>query len=165
MKLITTTLLILAFLTSVFTPATAQKTNKKDEQFKEMTTLIENGRYEFSVQSVQPTGANTIHSSSYYTLVANDSIFKADLPYFGRVYMTTYGSEGGIKFEGQAENLKITLNEKKRMIEIQFHIRGKNEKFEVFLSIGSSGFASLRINSQNRQPIAYSGTLGPLEEE
>ena len=165
MKKITSTLLILAFLAAGYTPASAQKANKKDEQFKEMTTLIESGRYEFSVQSVQPSGAKTIHTTSSYTLVSEDSIFKAYLPYFGRVYQTNYGGNGGIEFEGQPENLKITLNEKKRMVKVQFQIRGNGEKYELFLSAGSTGYGTLSINSQNRQPISYSGTIGPLKEE
>lgn len=165
MKRIATSLLTLAIIVSGFTPVAAQKANKKDEQYKEIKALIESGSYEFTVQSVQPTGGKTIHSTSNYTMEANDSIFKAYLPYFGRAYQPSYGGNGGIEFEGSPENLEISLNEKKRMVNVQFKIQGDGDKYELFLSAGSSGYASLSINSQKRQPISYNGTIGPLKEK
>ncbi len=155
----------MAILVSGFIPAGAQKNKKKDEQFKEMTALIESGLYLFTVQSVQPSGARTIYSKSAYTLEARDSIFKAYLPYFGRAYSPSYGGDGGIEFEAPPENLQISLNEKKRMVNVQFEIKGEIDQYELFLSVGYAGFASLSINSQNRQPISYSGQLGPLMVE
>lgn len=157
--------MIMAMLVSSFSPATAQKSNKKDEQFKEMTALIEGGRYVFDVRSVQPTGARTIQTSSSYMLEARDSIFRAYLPYFGRAYQASYGGDGGIKFETEAEDLEISLNEKKRMINIKFVIRTDNDTYDIFLAVGSSGYGNLSINSNKRQPISYSGSVSPLKEE
>ncbi|MFO7670951.1 MAG: DUF4251 domain-containing protein [Bacteroidales bacterium] len=162
---LTTPLLIMALTVWAFTPAAAQNAGTKDEQFREMTALIESGRYLFTVQSVQPTGARTVHTTPGYTLEASDSIFKAYLPYYGRSYQSGFGGDGGIEFEASPENLTITVNEKKQMIQVQFEISGKNDKYDLYLSAGSSGYGSLSINSQNRQPISYSGTIGPLREE
>lgn len=159
------TLLILAIACAAFTPLQAQKANKKDEQFKEMKALIESGRYEFRVQSVQPTGARTVNPSSIYTMVAKDSTFKAHLPYFGRVFQPTIGGSGGIVFDGTPENLEISLNEKKRMVNVKFRIQGDQEKYDLYLSVGSSGYGSLNASSQNRQAITYSGIISPLKEE
>ncbi len=158
-------LLIIIFVLSGLSPATAQKANNKDEQFKEMAALIESGRYLFTVQSVQPSGSSTVNVSTGYTLEAKDSIFKAQLPYFGRAYSASYGGDGGIVFEASPEHLKITLNEKKRMVNVKFEIRGQNDKYDLYLSVGSSGYGSLSINSQNRQPVSYSGIVSPVEEE
>ncbi len=162
---LTTALLIMALALPAFTPAAAQNAGTKDEQFREMTALIESGRYLFTVQSVQPAGAGTVHTSSGYTLEAHDSIFKAYLPYYGRSYQSGFGGDGGIEFEASPENLTITVQEKKQMIQVQFEISGKNDSYDLYLSAGSSGYGSLSINSQNRQPISYSGTIGPLREE
>lgn len=165
MKKSTAALLILTIILSGFTPLYAQKANKKDEGFKEMKALIESGLYEFKVQSTQPTGARTINTTSNYTLEARDSIYKAYLPYFGRVYQAQYGGSGGIEFEAVPENLEISLNEKRRMVNVKFQIKGENEKYDLYLSVGSSGYASLSINSQSRQSISYNGTINPLKEE
>lgn len=157
--------LMMAILLAGYAPATAQKENKKDEQFKEMTALVEGGRYIFTVRSVQPTGGRSISTTSAYTLEARDSTFKAYLPYFGRSYQSSYGGDGGIEFDARAENLKLSLNEKKRMVSVQFDVRGERDRYSLFLSVGSSGYASLSINSQNRQPISYQGLVSPLKEE
>ncbi len=158
-------ILILAILVSGYLPVSAQKKNKKDEQFKEMISLIESGRYLFTVQSVQPTGSRTIHTTSLYTLEANDSTYKAYLPYFGRAYQASYGGDGGIEFDASPENFELTLKEKKRMIKIEFEVQAETDKYSCFLSVGSSGYGTLSINSQNRQSISYSGIVSPLKEE
>lgn len=155
----------MAILVTGFSPAGAQKSKEKDEQFKEMTALIESGFYLFNVQSVQPSGARTIHTKTSYILEARDTIFRAYLPYFGRVYSPSYGGDGGIEFEAPPENLQISLNEKKRMVNVEFEIKGESDKYELFLSVGSSGYGNLSIICQNRQPISYSGLLVPLTEE
>jgi len=165
MEKLKASLLIIIFVLSGLSQARAQKTDKKDEQFKEMAALIESGRYMFTVHSVQPSGSGTINVSAGYTLEAKDSIFIAQLPYFGRAYSASYGGDGGIVFEASPEHLNITLNEKKRMVNVKFEIRGKNDKYDLYLSTGSSGYASLSINSQNRQPVTYSGIVSPLRED
>lgn len=160
------TLLVMAIFCTVFSPLLAQKTKKKDEQFKEIKALIESGRYEFRVQTVLPMGARTVNPSSTYTMEANDSTFTAYLPYFGRVYQPTFGGSGGINFNGAPENFELSLNEKKRMVHVKFRIQGEEqEKYDVSLSVGSSGFASMTINSQKRQTISYNGIVNPLEEK
>ena len=155
-------LLVMAIILSAYSPLSAQKKNKKDEQFREMTSLIESGLYLFSVQSVQPMGARSINTTSAYTLEVRDSTVKAYLPYFGRSYQASYGGDGGIEFDTKPLNLKVSLNEKKRTVRVEFDAQGKNDRYGLFLSVGSSGYASLSINSRNRQPISYSGIIGPL---
>jgi len=165
MKNIARPLLIIVILISGFSSATAQKKEKKKEQFQEMKALIESSHYEFRVTSIQPSGAKTIHPTSEYTLVAKDTIFTARLPYFGRAYQASYGGDGGIKFEEKPQDLKITLNEKKLMINIQFKIKTQKENYDLSMSVGSSGFTTLNINSQKRQTISYRGNVYPLKKE
>ena len=161
-------ILILAMLLYGMSPIRAQKKDKnveKDEQFKEMIDLIESGRYLFTVQSVNPSGSRPIHTTTDYTLEANDSTYKAYLPYFGRAYQASYSGDGGIEFDASPENFELTLKERKRMVNIEFDIRAKNDNYSCFLSVGSSGYGTLSINSNNRQSISYSGIVGPLKEK
>jgi len=159
-------LLLMAIICSGFSPLSAQKSDKKDEQLKEIKMLVESGQYEFTVQTVLPTGARTINPTSIYTVKAEDSTFTAHLPYFGRVYQPTFGGSGGIIFDGTPESIEISINEKKRRVNVKFRMRGEqDEKYDLFLSVGSSGYASLNVTSPNRQPISYNGTISPLKEE
>jgi len=162
MKRIIFPVIILAILASGFAPLHAQKKEKKEEEFKKLTALIESGQYEFSVQSVNPTGGRTIHPSTVYTMTANQGEFKAYLPYFGRAYQASYGGNGGIEFDGEPENLEITRNERKRSITVSFTIRGENDRYTVSLQAGSKGYGTLNISCQKRQPISYYGSISPL---
>ena len=156
-------MVILAILASGAVPARAQEISKKEEEYKKMTTLIESGRYIFRVQSISPTGARTIHTTSAYTMTSGEGGFKASLPYFGRSYQANYGGDGGIEFDGEPENLEITRIDKKRTIRVSFMISGSNDKYSVNLSAGSNGYGTLSITCNNRQPISYYGTINPLD--
>ena len=157
------TVILLALLVSGFAPAHAQKSDKKEEEFKKMTALIESDQYEFRVQSVNPTGGRTIHPSSIYTLTANEGVFKANLPYFGRAYQASYGGDGGIEFDGEPEEVQITMNEKKRYVTVSFKISGGNDRYTVSLQAGYKGYGTLNITCRNRQPISYYGTISALK--
>ncbi|MEN8157232.1 MAG: DUF4251 domain-containing protein [Bacteroidota bacterium] len=165
MKKSTVTLLMMTLLAFGMTSLQAQKSSKKDEEYRKVIALIEDGSYEFVVQSVNPTGGRTIHPGSNYTMTAVEGRFNTLLPYFGRAYQASYGGNGGIEFDGEPENLEITRNEKRRTITVKFEIRGDNERYSVILSAGYKGYASLNIISTRRQAISYNGTIGPLEEQ
>lgn len=159
------TLLILAILAASFNALDAQKSKQKEEEYKKMIALIEEGSYVFTVQSIQPSGSRTVHTTTEYTLEVNDSTFKAYLPYFGRTYQPSYGGNGGIEFDAAPENLEISLKEKKRMVYVQCDVKGKEDKYGLYLSVGSSGHATLNITSQKRQSISYSGYVAAPEKE
>lgn len=155
----------MAILAIFFTGLEAQKNSKKDEAYKEMINLVESGSYLFTVHSVQASGGGTVQTNSDYSMEVNDSTFKAYLPYFGRTYQPSYGGDGGIEFDAAPENLELSLKEKKHMIFVSCEVKGKQDKYSLYLSIGSSGYATLNINSQKRQSISYSGKIGPLNKE
>jgi hypothetical protein len=75
-----------------------------------------------------------------------------------------YGStEGGIVFDGQAEDLEISTNDKKRSLRFFFRIEGKSDTYEVSLSAGCKEYGTLSISCQRRQPISCYETISPLE--
>lgn len=145
-------------------PVQAQKKEKKEEAYRQMTALLESGSYEFRVQSVNPAGGRSINPSSIYTMTVTEGVFKAYLPYFGRAYQASYGGDGGIEFEGNPEKLEITRNEKKRSIFVKFEIDGKNDRYKVTLSAGAGEYGTLSINCQKRQPISYYGPITPMQK-
>ena len=156
-------ILVLAMLASGLAPVQAQKNNKKDEAFKQVTELIESGSYEFRVQSVNPTGGKTINPSSIYTMMVKDGVYRAHLPYFGRAYQASYGGDGGVVFDGEPENLEISTNEKKRSVTVKFQISGNNDKYSATMTVSHGGYGNLMITSPKRQAISYYGPVNPLE--
>jgi hypothetical protein len=156
-------LLVLVLFTSVSENLKAQKSEKKDEAFRQMIALIESGNYTFRIQSVNPTGGRTINPSSIYTMTATEGAFKAHLPYFGRAYQASFAGEGGVVFDGEPENLEITTNKKKRSVTVRFQINGENDRYGAILSVSHSGYGNLTITSPRRQAISYYGPVSPLE--
>ncbi len=140
------------------------KNEKRIEEFAKTSALIESGNYVYQVQSVNPTGGSTIQTTSMYTMKATDGTFEADLPFFGRAYQADYGGNGGIKFNGEPENLEIRKDARKYTISVSFSIKQPDDQFQVNLSIGSNGYGTLNITSQKRQPISYYGFISEVTE-
>ena len=153
-----------ALILVVMLPASAQgRAQKKEQAYRDMLSLIEEGQYTFTVQSVNPTGVKTIHPSSIYTFEARDSAYSTSLPYFGRAYQASYGGDGGIEFDGVPEELKFTTNDRKRQATIAFTIKSDKDQFQIRLTVGSSGYGTLYITPVKRQHISYYGQVGPSD--
>ena len=144
-------------------PAGAQAKEKKEEAFRETISLVEAGSYRFTVRTVNPTGTRTIHPTSVYTLEAKDTVFTASLPYFGRAYQASYGGDGPVEFNGPAENLEITTNERKRQVSVSFRIQGKSDRYDIRLVVGYQGFGNLYVTPVKRQAISYYGIVEAME--
>jgi hypothetical protein len=157
--------LIVCVLLPFWPEMQAQKREQKDADFQAMVELIESGTFEFRVQSVNPTGRQTMRPTTVYTMVAKDGRFIARLPYFGRVFQPSYGGDGGIEFDGEPEELAISKNEKKRTLTLTCVMRGDNERFNLTLAAGSNGYGNLSITTTKRQAISYYGSISQLEEK
>ena len=161
---------IIAFFTAtlILSGCSATSSATKKEQaaanFEKTANLIESGNYQFTIRSASPSGGKTIQITSLYTLKAMEGNYKAYLPYFGRVYSGGYGESGGVEFNGEPENLKITRNDSKNTISVTFTIKSDSEQYEVILKVSSSGYGNLMISSQKRQAISYYGLTDGLKD-
>ena len=138
----------------------ASKNEKKDAQFEQISALIEGGEFTYTVQSANPMGGKTIQITSSYTLEAKDGIYKAYLPYFGRTHSASYGGNGGVEFEGEPTDLKVSKNGDKRTVTISFNMKNKDESYGCSLVTGGGGNGTLTITSSKRSTISYYGVVG-----
>ncbi|MCK4879180.1 MAG: DUF4251 domain-containing protein [Bacteroidales bacterium] len=161
---------IIAFITAtlILSGCSATSSTAKKEQaaanFEKTANLIESGNYKFTIRSASPAGGKTIQITSLYTLKAMEGNYKAYLPYFGRAYSGGYGESGGVEFNGEPENLKITRNDNKNKISVAFTIKSDTEQYKVNLQVGASGYGNLVISSQKRQTISYYGLTDGLKD-
>lgn len=128
------------------TPTTANLINAQD--------------YKFDAQTAIPMGGPTKHltGSSYDLTVSKDSVV-AYLPYFGRAYSAPIDpTKGGIQFTSTKFQYTVTPT-KKGGWEIAIKPTDVQDVSQLFLSVSSDGYASLRITSINRQSISYSGEI------
>ncbi|MNQ90291.1 hypothetical protein D3C85_1056260 [compost metagenome] len=68
-----------------------------------------------------------------------------------------YGGDGGIKFEGVPEDIKI--EKKKKSYTVKASVKGKDDVYTLYFNIFFDGGASLSISSNNRASISYDGEI------
>ncbi len=141
----------------------AQNSKKQDKAAK-IKAMVEAQNYVFEANYVSPM-RGTAKSLTYgYDLVVSKDTVKAYLPYFGRVTIAPADpSDGGVKFTSTHFDYKSTLN-KKGSYEIvitpkENNMQGSKDVRYLRLTIGSSGYATLQVTSNNRDPISYNGTI------
>jgi len=158
---------ILIFLVlAIFTVTYAQSQETRREQRKirekekaeEIARLIAERDLRFIAQFAYPMGGSSIFLTSEYTLDIEENKVSAYLPFFGRAYYVEYGSrEGGIKFSEEASS--IEWKKDKRDYVAIMEVKTQKDSYRLRLTITSSGFATLDVNSNNRQSIRFSGIV------
>ncbi|WET01908.1 DUF4251 domain-containing protein [Flavobacterium sp. YJ01] len=153
-------------------PTFAQQKTKKElkaeqaqEKQKEIEELIDAKTFVFEAQKVTPQGGRLIILNDYsYFLKFNIDSTSCDLPFFGRAFNVAYNGDGGMKFEGKPENIKV--GKKSKNINFQATVKGDNDTYDLMFRIFYNGSATLSINSNNRAPISYDGIIrAPKDKE
>jgi hypothetical protein len=120
--------------------------------------IIEAKQFVFKAQTAIPSNGSTVQLTSPYDLrLLNDSVV-AYLPYYGRAYNVSYGSEGGIKFTSTQFQYKIK-SRKKGGWDVTITPKDAADVRQLFLTIFSNGSASLQVLSNDRQPINFQGSV------
>lgn len=126
---------------------------------KQLDSLIVNKTFEFAPNTALPTGYRGVNLSyGYFLRISNDSI-EAYLPYFGRSHTATMAtSDAGIKFI--STNFDYTVEEKKvGLYEIVIKTKDTPRNSIFYLSAGSNGYGSLRVQENDRQSISFNGNI------
>lgn len=94
-----------------------------------------------------------------YTLNVRSEKVIGDLPFFGRSYQATPGTtDGGLKFEF-AEFDYLVKPRKKGGWDVTIEPTEQNDIRSIFLTIQESGNASLRITSNSKETMSYTGII------
>ncbi|MDB5143333.1 MAG: hypothetical protein JWQ66_2046 [Mucilaginibacter sp.] len=161
MKTLRNNVILLLILVSGIGAANAQtKKDKKPTKEAYVKTRMDAKRYTFLANYVLPQrGGGRQLTSEYDLRVTPDSVISY-LPYFGRAYFDVPygGGDGGIKFT----STKFTYEAKeKKKGGWEISIRPSDVKNidRLLLNISADGYASLSVNSTNRDFITFDGYL------
>jgi len=151
-----------------FAQEKTKKELKQESQIKkqkEIEALINSKNFVFDAEKVYPQGTRMINLDyNTYMLKFNLENVVCDLPFFGRAFNVGYGSDGGIKFEGKPQNIRIEQKGKKYLIRTT--VNGTNDVYDLLFTIFYDGGTSVNINSNNRASISYDGRIrAPRETE
>lgn len=161
-KLLILLVLLCFFDFSVFAQEKTKKELKAERELqkqKETEALIDSKNFVFEAQKASPQGGRTLNLDyNTYFLKFNTEKTTCDLPFFGRAFNVPYGGgDGGIKFEGIPEDIKI--EKKKKSYNIKAIVKGKDDVYTLYFNIFFDGGATLSVNSNNRASISYDGEV------
>ena len=152
--------LLLLFVAASGTMAIAQNQETDEaETASKVSRMIETQRYLFKAQSVHPTRGRVVQLSTEYDLKVSPDTIQSYLPYFGRAYSAPIGESGG-PMDFVSKDFEYT-RKARRKGGWEISIRPKDGKGvrEMFLVVFENGSASLRVTSNNREPISYNGYI------
>ncbi|PBI90850.1 hypothetical protein BSF41_15550 [Flavobacterium sp. ACN2] len=154
-------LFLIAFNFSVSAQEKTKKELKQERELKklnEIKALIDSQNFVFEAQKAMPQGGRLLQLdyNTYFLKFKADSA-TCDLPFFGRGYNVGYNGDGGIKFEGKPENIKVE-NKKNNTI-LKATVRGTSDVYDLTFSIFYNGNTTLSVSSNNRGPISYDGVI------
>jgi hypothetical protein len=139
--------------------AQSSSDQKKQEQYTRLKSMIDSKTFRFHAQSATSMKGRTKQLTSEYYLKINQDSLYVDLPYYGRAYSSGYpGTDLGFQFNSKDFSYSADTTKKGGW---DITIKPKNEAKvnNIYLSISSTGYCSVRINSSNRDPISYYGTI------
>jgi hypothetical protein len=162
MKTLKIILIFLLIAGAGFNTANAQSTSKDKKAAKEaaIKKSVEAKRYTFLANYVLPQrGGGKQLTSEYDLRVTPDSVISF-LPYFGRAYFDVPygGGDGGIKFTSTKFSYEVK-EKKKGGWEITIIPSDVKNLSRLLLYISPDGYASLSVNSVNRDFITFDGYL------
>jgi len=134
------------------------KAERELQKQKEIEALIDAKKFDFEAQKVIPQGGRfVILDYNTYFLKFNPEKTTCDLPFFGRAFNVPYGGDGGIKFEGTPQDIKV--EKKKKSYILKTSVKGKDDVYNLMFSIFFDGGATLSVISNNRASISYDGEI------
>ena len=124
----------------------------------QVKSFVDSKEFTFKARTVIPmTGGSRQLTSDYDVKFLGDSIVSY-LPYFGRAYSAGYGEGGGIEFTSTKFDYKAKAR-KKGGWDIIIKPKDVRDVEEMDLTLSDDGSASLRVSSNNRQPISFYGVV------
>lgn len=147
--------------------------------------LIESGYFEFQADWAMPLNANDMNvladagllrvgdSPNRINLLGNPNFLKIEgdtvaayLPFYGvqQFNVNMNATDQAINFDEEAKNYKVKYKESKGQYIITFNASGNSGGYRITLIVFSNKSANLRVNSANRNFIAYDGEIMALQE-
>jgi hypothetical protein len=155
-------LCILLLIVSAGSNTAFAQSTKKDKKAEKEATIkknVDGQNYTFMANYVLPQrGGGKQLTETYYDLkVSKDSVI-AFLPYYGRAYFDVpYNGDMGMKFT--STKFSYDAKAKKKGWEIIIKPTDAKNIDKLILNISPDGYATLSINSINRDFISYDGYL------
>ncbi|TKB96014.1 DUF4251 domain-containing protein [Pedobacter cryophilus] len=150
-------ILFLAFLSTFLLSCLTQK--EKEENKSEITKILKANSFKFIAQQALPMRMTAVQLTSEYTLTVSPDSINCFLPYFGVATQAPYGgTNNAIEFI----TTDFTYDKKSNTdgsYEITIIPKKTDKATRLYLNISASGYASLNVSSNYRDPINFNGVI------
>ena len=150
------TIFLASFVLMMFT-ADAQTRDQKQERIQK---LVDSRTFSFIAESATPmSGGNIRLTATNYHLNLNRDSLNSFLPYFGTAYRAEYvSSESPLSFISSDFTLSEKPTKRGGWI-LTIRLDQPDDPDMLILDISQSGYATLSVNSSDRQSIAFYGYI------
>jgi hypothetical protein len=140
------------------------KAEKKLENQKRTEAMVNGKEFVFVPRTALPSGMKSVNISQNNNFVKFlPDLIESDLPFFGRGYSASgYTNDTGLKFKGKPET--FIVEKKSKTFQVEATVKGENDSYKLFLSIGLEGNASLSVTSNNRSTMSFDGEITAPEK-
>lgn len=124
-----------------------------------LQNAVDSKTFIFEARQASAMKGRMIQLDPGYTLEVSAEQVKGNLPFFGRSYQGTPGTtDGGLKFEFSEFNYAVKPR-KKGGWDITIEPTKANDIRSIFVTIQKTGNASLRIISNSKEGMSYTGII------
>lgn len=155
LRIIVILLVVFAGLKGVY--AQDSKKEQRVQKAAEIKQMVNARNFVFKAQFALPMGGSSFQLTSDYDVKVSKDTVICFLPYYGRAYSAPINpSEGGIKFTSKDFQYNVT-NKRKGGWDIVIKPRDVRDIQQLTFYISESGYGSLQVTDNNRQPISFNG--------
>ncbi|RBL89604.1 DUF4251 domain-containing protein [Chitinophaga flava] len=153
-KMLFCSLLSLITFTNIYAQDT--KAQKKAAKAEAVKAMVDNKTYVFVAQSATPMSGRVRQITPDFNLTVTPDSIVSYLPYFGRAYSAPYGAtKSPLDFKSKDFQYTTTPGKKDGW---DVSIKPKDQDIQnMTIFITSSGYATVQVTSNNRQPITFNG--------
>jgi hypothetical protein len=126
----------------------------------QLQSYIEHKLFSYRVQSVTPMKGGTRQLNPGYTLTVKGDTLVVNLPYFGRVYQSAIGADGGFNFTSYEFDYQVKPR-KKGGWNVSMKTKDLSNQRQFNLTVSKNGSASLTVLCSDRESISYYGAVDP----
>ena len=158
-KLVPVFFLFIVMIASSGFLAAQESRTEFNEKESNTQAMIDAQRYVFKAQSAHPTRGRIIQLNSEYELAVLNDTIRTYLPYFGRAYSAPMnGRGGGIDFTSKDFDYNLK-NRRKGGWDITIKPKDVSDIREINMTVYENKFASVRVSSNNKEPISFNGYI------
>ena len=105
----------------------------------------------------------TARQVSPFSLTLKDGELNSHLPYVGRAWEVPYGGGHALNFQFPIQEYRL-MSEQDGVYTIRILVKTDEDTHVYTLNLTDEGYASLVVQSRNREPISYAGMVVVPEE-